>query len=371
MPASDSVLPSPHPPVAPLAPPRSRPVDPSGGQPEALGELDLALIEALQLQPRASWARIGSVIGVDATTAARRWRRLNAEGLAWMTAYPARHASVVAYVDVACDAGALDALTRLLTSWAPVFSAERTTGEHQLFLGVAARDLSALDDFASRRLGGLPGVRSVRAEVCTRVYREGSGWLVHALGGRQRSHLADRESQGGRRHRAGPFESDRDLLLALGADARRSHAELARDCGLSDTTVRRRLRRMIGNEEVYFRCDVTQRLAGWPVVATFRVAAPSSGTDAVARSLAGLPETRLCSSVTGSDNLLLSVWLRSPGDAPALEERVLRRHPELRIGERSITLYTAKRMGRLLDRWGRATGHVPITAAPEAVRWGR
>ncbi|MEU2876321.1 hypothetical protein [Streptomyces sp. NPDC007070] len=77
------------------------------------------------------------------------------------------------------------------------------------------------------------------------------------------------------------------------------------------------------------------------------------------------PEARLCSSVTGADNLLLSVWLRSPGDCVALEERILHRHPGLRISERSITLHTAKRMGRLLDRDGRARAHVPTTVAAE------
>jgi DNA-binding Lrp family transcriptional regulator len=138
-------------------------------------------------------------------------------------------------------------------------------------------------------------------------------------------------------------------------------------CDLTETTVRRRLRRMITGGEVYFRCDLTQHLAGWPVIATYRITVPGPGTEATARALAGLPETRLCSSVTGSDNLLLSVWLRSPGDCEALEERMLRRHPGLRISERNITLRTVKRMGRLLGEDGRARDHVPITAAEARV----
>jgi DNA-binding Lrp family transcriptional regulator len=333
-----------------------------------LSETDLALVEALQLDPRAPWSRIGAVIGIDATTAARRWRRLTDSGAAWMTAYPAQHTSVIGYVDLACDAGAVDPLTRRLRSWGPVFSLERTTGEHPLFLGVAARDLPSLDDFTVRQLGGLPGVRSVRLSVCTAVHREGSGWLVHTLNARQRSDLGGGGTGPGRPGpRTGPHESDRRLLLALGVDARRGHAELARVCDLTETTVRRRLRRMIAGGEVYFRCDLTQHLAGWPVIATFRITVPGPGTEATARALAGLPETRLCSSVTGSDNLLLSVWLRSPGDCEALEERMLRRHPGLRISERNITLRTVKRMGRLLDEDGRARDHVPITAAEACV----
>ncbi|MEV5349149.1 Lrp/AsnC family transcriptional regulator [Streptomyces achromogenes] len=333
--------------------------------PDGPDETDLALVEALQLRPRAPWAQIGSVIGIDATTAARRWRRLTDRGLAWMTAYPARHSSVVGYADLACAPGALDALTAELCRWGPVLSVERTTADRSLFLGVAAHDLPSLDDFVTGRLGRLHGVRSVRLSICTRVYREGSGWLVHTLNERQRTHLTGGDSRTRPRSGGAPHEGDRRLLRALGADARRGHAELARECGLSETTVRRRLARMIAGGEVYFRCDLTQQLAGWPVIATFRIAAPGPGTEAVAHALAGLPETRLCASVTGADNLLLSVWLRSPAHCLTLEERILHRHPGLRIGERSITLHTAKRMGRLLDRWGRARTHVQITAAPE------
>ncbi|WP_411078154.1 Lrp/AsnC family transcriptional regulator [Streptomyces sp. cmx-10-25] len=328
-------------------------------------ELDLALIEALQLRPHASWTLIGSVIGVDATTAARRWRRLTDSGTAWMTAYPAQHVSVVAYVDLECEAGAVDALTRLLCSWPPVFSVERTTGRSQLFLSVAARDLPSLDDLVTRRLGGLDGVRSSRVSVSTKVYQEGSGWLVGTLDERQRAALGGADRHDRTRPGPGPYESDRALLLALGTDARRGHAELARDGGMSDTTVRRRIGRMISRGEVRFRCDLAQHLAGWPVVATYRVTTSGPGAESTARALAALPRTRLCSAVTGPDNLLLSVWLRSTDDCRDLEERVLGRHPGLRIGERDITLHTAKRMGRLLDRWGRAGAHVPMAMATE------
>ncbi|KAF2777014.1 hypothetical protein STPH1_1673 [Streptomyces sp. OM5714] len=47
-----------------------------------------ALVDALQLQPRASWTDLGRVLGVNASTVARRWERLSSSGLAWMAAYP-------------------------------------------------------------------------------------------------------------------------------------------------------------------------------------------------------------------------------------------------------------------------------------------
>ena len=46
------------------------------------------------------WALIGSVVGVDPVTAARRWRSLTDSGTAWIAAYPAADAgSVLAFLD--------------------------------------------------------------------------------------------------------------------------------------------------------------------------------------------------------------------------------------------------------------------------------
>lgn len=37
-----------------------------------VSELDLKLIHALQINPRASWAQVGALLGVDPSTVARR-----------------------------------------------------------------------------------------------------------------------------------------------------------------------------------------------------------------------------------------------------------------------------------------------------------
>ncbi|GAA3353999.1 hypothetical protein GCM10017744_009850 [Streptomyces antimycoticus] len=53
-----------------------------------LDELDRGLVHALQIHPRAPWTLVGDVLAVNPVTAARRWRRLQEAGLAWVTAYP-------------------------------------------------------------------------------------------------------------------------------------------------------------------------------------------------------------------------------------------------------------------------------------------
>ncbi|MFC7741398.1 AsnC family transcriptional regulator [Nocardiopsis composta] len=51
-------------------------------------EFDLSLINALQLTPRAAWSDLAPILDVDATTLARRWRRLEEAGLARITVFP-------------------------------------------------------------------------------------------------------------------------------------------------------------------------------------------------------------------------------------------------------------------------------------------
>ncbi|MFB7757887.1 Lrp/AsnC family transcriptional regulator, partial [Streptomyces sp. NPDC056121] len=62
----------------------------------------------------------------------------------------------------------------------------------------------------------------------------------------------------------------------------------------------------------------------------------------------------------GSCNLLFSVWLRDLDGITALESLLDERFPRLTVQDRTVTLRTAKRMGRLLGEGGHAVGHVAL-----------
>ncbi|WP_067574248.1 AsnC family protein [Nocardia acidivorans] len=111
-------------------------------------------MNALQIDPRASRTRIGASLGVDATTAARRWQRLTDTGLAWITAYPPGLA-VIGYPRLHCRGDAVAAISAQVCAMACVFSVQRIGGDYQLDLSVAAEDAAALDDLAVRELGAL------------------------------------------------------------------------------------------------------------------------------------------------------------------------------------------------------------------------
>ncbi|MEU9205432.1 Lrp/AsnC family transcriptional regulator [Streptomyces sp. NPDC048332] len=326
----------------------------------AFEETDLALVDALQTDPRAPWSRIGPAVGVDATTAARRWARLERAGLAWVTAYAGPATATVGYVELGCRPRRLTELSERTAALPWVASVEHVVGDCDLFLTVVAPDLAALGRRIGTDLGMLPGVRSTRTRLGLRIYQEGSGWKVRALEPARRARLAAPHSAGGPSAHAPRADIDRRLLDALGADGRAGWAELAAHTGLSESTVRRRLTRELRDRDILVRCDLAQEAAGWPGIATYRAVVPHGELDATGKALARLPQVRLCASVTGSCNLLFSIWLRDLDGITALEALLDARFPRLTVQDRTVTLHTAKRMGRLLGEDGRAVGHVAL-----------
>ena len=90
-------------------------------------EEDLALINALQIAPRLSWADAAEVLGVHATTLAARWERLTAAGAAWVTAHPMGDPQkmCLAFVDVECELHRRAAVTHALAAVPEIVTGRR------------------------------------------------------------------------------------------------------------------------------------------------------------------------------------------------------------------------------------------------------
>ncbi|MGW0698182.1 Lrp/AsnC family transcriptional regulator [Streptomyces sp. NPDC002867] len=100
---------------------------------------------------------------------------------------------------------------------------------------------------------------------------------------------------------------DRALPGELVTDGRMGWSELAQRTRISPATVRRRLRRPTDAEVLTFRCDI----AG------------------VHRTVAALPECRPVAAVTGTDNLLATLWCHDIGDIQRRETALCARAPSL------------------------------------------
>ena len=128
----------------------------------------------------------------------------------------------------------------------------------------------------------------------------------------------------GRRSRpANIDEMDRRIAKLLHEDGRRSNAELARRVGVSESTIRRKIQRMIDHHML--RITVAPDLAafGFPVSAFIGLDVDVSRLKEITRALGARPEVTFIATVTGPYDLMLWVTLRSlPELKSFLEERV-------------------------------------------------
>ena len=98
-------------------------------------ELDLAIVNCLQLQPRASWTLVGEALDVDPVTVARRWQRLSSAGIAWVSGRATgqgRPESCLAVVELSCSAAQTLAIAERVTELPHVLSVEHTSGPRAL-----------------------------------------------------------------------------------------------------------------------------------------------------------------------------------------------------------------------------------------------
>ncbi|WTW93954.1 Lrp/AsnC family transcriptional regulator [Streptomycetaceae bacterium NBC_01309] len=327
-------------------------------------ELDLVLVNALQLRPRATWTELAPILRVDAVTLARRWRRLVHGGRAWVTCYPrlghlADTDGGLALIEVDAARAALHDVAARLADDPHAVSVERVTGGHDLLVSVMAARMPDLLSYVQHRFTEIPGVLATRTHLVTRLYTEAGGWRLRALDAAQRAALAALPRP--RPAAASLAPSDPELIVALAADGRASHTDLAAATGTSTTTVARRLQRLASADLVRLRCEVAQPISGWPIRASLWLRVPPAALDATARQLAGNPEVRVVAAVAGHANLFLGVWLRQISDVPRLEVELLGRFPDIGVVDRSVTVGTAKQMGRVLDERGFAARYVPLT----------
>jgi len=339
------------------------------GSTKVLSDDDRALIGALQVAPRASWTDIGSALGISGVTAARRWKRLSTEGTAWVTAAPGMVRSAqqcLAYVEIDCAPARRTEVAAQRAQCECVVTVEITTGTADILATVAAADLTTLSHYLLDDLGRMDDVLRTRVRIATKIYSEGSGWrLVEpppaALRILQRAR-PDGESPGGLDGEPVAMSSDeRRIARLLTVNGRASYAELAGTTGLSPTTVRRHVSRLLGARVLLPRTDMAAELSGTPVQVYLWADAPADQLPASARALTQLRQVRLCATVSSAPSMVLSAWLHTVEEVHRLELTIARQLPQLRIVDRLIVLRTVKRIGRLVDSQGRAVGVVPIS----------
>jgi DNA-binding Lrp family transcriptional regulator len=323
-----------------------------------LDETDLALIDALHVNPRATAAQLGTALGLSPVTVSRRWSRLIDNGQAWVSSVPGPAMPVVAALfEAECVPGRTTEAAAALCRLPGVASLGLVTGSTDLYAFVVTGDPARLWQLLADVLPATPGLRSTRTGLMTALH-SAPNWRLGAISSQQ---AATVRQQGDVADAARQLDDlDRAIYLALQDDGRATYRDLAAALGRSEQTINRRLVSMMTNGLIGFRCDFVRPQVGWRVQVMLRLQVPPTAVHQAARELASRPETRVCATVTGTANLVATVLLHQLDELDEVIRNLVTTWPGTTLVETHVILRSVKSWGRLLDDDGYAEAVVPV-----------
>src|SRR3990172_7835250 len=136
---------------------------------------------------------------------------------------------------------------------------------------------------------------------------------------------------------------DRKLIELLQVNGRASNAHIARQAGVSEGTVRRRLRRLILDGIIRVVAVPDPQKMGLTTVALVGIQADPDKLDAVAAELAHLPEVQYVALTTGSYDIFIWVALRSSDELGRFLRQKVGVTPGIRRTETFVHLAIVKK----------------------------
>lgn len=322
--------------------------------------LDLRVVHALEVEPRASWAAVAAVVGADPATVSRRWRRLEEQGLAWCTGVVDGELGEgdMALVEIECVPALRDETATALVEDPEVMILDLTVGGRDLMATVRSPGNRELMDYVLSRLSLLPGVRSVHTHLFAERILDARRWRLRALTDDEVARVPPPAPPRRRSMRtvADPLRSV--IRRELAADGRRPAARIAEVAGVSPQRVLDAIATLRADGQLYLRTDITRGLSQWPIYAWFFLAVPPESMPQVRATMLKVPEVRLAAICASRYNLIVAVWLRSIKDIHLFEVALARSLPGVEVLDRSMVVRIHKHMGRVLDERERATGRV-------------
>lgn len=275
-------------------------------------ELDRRIIAALQVNGRAGWRQIASVIGAPERTVAARGVELirsGTVGIHGFTLLPGGGMLEQTIVKLRCQPGMNRVMAAAAANRPGTVFAFLATGEIDCICEIVndrERSYSILLD----ELPGLPGVTSIDTSTVIKLYKATHQWLPAILDEAQVTALRD-AGQAWEPTSAVDLpplsREEQEMARVLAEDGRATIEELARATALSPASARRRLAHMQKSGRLYTRTIVEPAAIGFPVNAILRIRTVPGGIDRVARILAEVPEIRYLAFTTGRHQLLAEI----------------------------------------------------------------
>ena len=320
----------------------------------ALEPVDHRIIHALQLDGRASFNRIATVLGVSEQTVARRYRRMRADGIVRVVGMvdPRRLGQTAWTVRIQCRPGTAAKLADALARRGDVAWVSLTAGGAEIICSVRSPTQEQRDELLLQRVPSTSAVLAISAHATLHQFlgMRADDWVGHGpLLTRAQARQLVPASPTAQRSDVQIEPTDRPLLDTLVRDGRASYATLAKATGWSEGRVARRLSALRTAGALYLDVDLAAQLLGFSAMAHLWLTVAPADLAQVGETIATHPEVGSVSAVTGTANLWAAVVCRDTDD--------LYRYVTTRIGaiaavrelEISPTLRQVKYAGSILD----------------------
>ena len=137
-------------------------------------------------------------------------------------------------------------------------------------------------------------------------------------------------------------DMDRHIVTVLQSDGRTSNTDIARQIGVTETTVRKRLAALIDSGLLSIVAVPAPELVGMTVSAIIGISVELRALNDVARSLVPLREVRYCGVSTGRFDLIVEAFFHDHDHVVEFVTQTLGRTPGITAVETSLILKIEK-----------------------------
>ncbi|MGY0499948.1 Lrp/AsnC family transcriptional regulator [Nocardia sp. FBN12] len=287
-------------------------------EPVSLDADDRRVLHALQLESRASFARIGAVLGMSERSVSRRYHRLRSQLILRIVGITRHDGPDQAdwIIDLTPSPGSAGTVARALAARADTSWIASLAGTGGLFCILRT---TAADCHALAQLRQMPQVGDVTAQRLLAPVAGVGGWpgRLQALTPEEQRALLQHDHPDLAQPRPVPSHTaeDKRLLTLLATDGRMSVARLARASGIAESTVRRRITELTAHGVLMFEVEVDPKLYGRSIDVICRLDVRPESLRYVADALGTHAEVAFAATTSGTSTVLAILELT---DAEAL-----------------------------------------------------
>jgi Lrp/AsnC family transcriptional regulator for asnA, asnC and gidA len=137
-------------------------------------------------------------------------------------------------------------------------------------------------------------------------------------------------------------ELDRQIIALLQEDGRRPNTEIAQQLGVTETTVRKRIGRLVSESLIKVVAVPSPEVTGMTMSAIVGITVEMDTYESVAAALEAMPQTRYVGYSTGPYDLIIELFFRSHEELLGLLSKKLARIPGIVKTDTSVILKVTK-----------------------------